>query len=391
MIPKFITNITDNFKITEVLLWLKECFTFIFLPKKFFINFYKQPFLSQVYQTLFYIILNIGIALLVMNTSEIRYSVKFLFSFILFAVPFLISNSLSQFIINKKSFNLWKLTSFIIIVIVLCSIPLLIFSKIFLTTENYTFKLFANICSLIIFLYCMFLYWHVIFDKSLKIFLGYLLNIIFLNLSLIITSLIFRDSYSKQLTLDPIIEEFNQQVEGMNAYYGIPFSFSIEDTNEENIYKHKISFLNNDTLYYYGDAEITFMLNKSVENVKHIDSIKPLLIYKRNKETFSDLSMCFNSIHSFLIDKPCDTCLLDYQIISTKKDGTIDKFKAEFIVDSPYIQSFLNYEAKKKKIVSMSDYANSPFEVINILYKPTDWVFTIFGIEAEESSLTISL
>lgn len=389
--PKFIIDIIDNYTINNIVSWSKELFIFFIQPKKFFINFNNKIKDEQLKQLIYYIILNLIIVFIVADYTKINEPIKTFFSILFFSFPFLITNSLIFFILSKKTFSLWKIVSFLLLTLTILTIPMIIFMKIFIDNENYSFYFLSNLCAVIMLLYMLFLIWHILLQSTLKIFLGYTLNILFLNLLVFFIGFIFQDSYSKDSSLDPIVNEFNSIGSKIKNVNGKPYSY-IERVNilEDGIQK-EISYNVNGKIEYYDITDIAFIKNTLLQNVNYIDSTIPTLTFERNKSAYSDLSKYFGLMNSYFDNTPCDTCLQRYQIINRDIDSTIIDIKLEYIIDSTYLLPLVSFENKTNEIIRLNEYAASPFIIYNFIFKPIKLCRSFLGFDNSTKVVYISL
>lgn len=389
MFPKFLKDIIDDFKLENILTWLKEFVYFFIAPKKYFKIFYNRDYKAQVYQIIFYTIISILANWLFFEKSELKDIYKTSFSVLLLTIPFIIANSLSVIIVSKKQFNFWKIFSFVYTCWLLYFIPSIICLNLFISTENYTFYFFSNILNLLAFLYCLFLIWHVFFERVKHIVFGYLLNIFIFNVSLVLLSLLFFDSYSKENTFDPILRELDMSLEKVQSYKGIPYTFVEEVFPKQKFKNIKLSFVKNDTVYYYGSKHILFFRELAKRNVTYLDSIQEVVMFRRNKVILIDLSKYYRNISTYFDYPPCDTCLVEHIVSRNRIDSSLISDKKEYIIDAPYLIPYENHETKIKELNKLSEFATSPGSIIGFLLSPVQLIVSFFGI-TENNDMHIS-
>lgn len=372
LLPKFLKDIIDNFNLEQVVLWIKEIFIFLFKPQKFVTLFYQQSIKKQINQLIFYT----GLLLLTFfsfgygNSQQQFYKQLFIVFFI--SIPFVLINLCSFYFLSKIRSNVWKVFSFIYISWTFFLIPILVFSYIFLKTENYSFLFLSNAFNSIATIYSLFLIWSVFSDSILRIIFGYVLNIFLLNIFFLLIALVFRDPYSNTKNLDPILNEYEITFSQIKSFSGEPYSFRQSVNYEEKKIQNEIGFLDNDTLKYYGDEHIRILRNLYNNNIKYIDSVKPKLIFNRNREMVSDLSNHFKVMNSYFDYYPCDTCLVKHKKIIRRKDSVVIEVTKEYLIDKPYHKNYNMYQNKIDKIIKGNEYGTSPQLLLEFLLKPLD-------------------
>lgn len=389
MIPKFLSTVIDDFKIENVLTWLKEIIYFFIVPRRFYVNFYSKDYKQQIPQTVFYLAFTIFINWLLLGTGELKDVYRANLSMLFLTVPFVIANGTGLLLISQSKFDIWKVVSYLFILWTLYSVPIYFLAKMFATSENYTFYFLSNVLFTLNVLLSIFLFWHIVFQKVKHILFGYFWSILMFNLSLVIFSLLFVDTYSTSSSLDPIIEELTTNLENVKTYEGKPYTY-VEETNPKIGYKnYKLGLLRNDTVFYYDKSHVDFYRNISKQNVNVIDSISQKLHFKRNKEIFGELSKYFKNISTYFDYPACDTCLIEHVVYRNKNDSTIVLDKKEFIIDEPYLKPYNNFEAKVNQLNELNDFATSPFYVYNVLISPVRYVTALFGFKEEEVNFNV--
>ncbi|OHC84742.1 MAG: hypothetical protein A2546_00100 [Sphingobacteriia bacterium RIFOXYD2_FULL_35_12] len=390
MLPKFIINIINDFKIENVLSWLKELATFYILPIHFFKSLFRKDYKLQVYQIVFYTALAICLNIVLWKT-ELVDNYKTIFSLILLGIPFIITNVLSVLIVGRSKSHLWTIFSFVYLVWLLLSIPSFVLLNLFVSTENYSFYFLSNLLMVLAFLFALFLIWHVLFNSLRKIVGGYVLNLLFLNLSYVIFSLIFFDSYSKTSSNDPIINELTEHLNEVKNFQGVPYTF-VEESNPKLSYRnYKLSLINNDTLLYYNKNNTDFYRERSKENSLYLDSLNKIVKFNRNKEILSELSKFYKNISTYFKYPPCDTCLVKHVVYRSKTDSSIVLDRKEFIIDEPYIRPYRNFERKMEELSELNDFATSPCLAIGFLMRPIRYIVSLLGLKEVQVNMNFSL
>ena len=246
-LPKSFRDAIDNLKVEEVFSWMKETIYFLTSPKIFFSKLYQRSYLGQVLQLAFYSLVLVLISWFSFDNTELRLLLKPLFSILLLTIPFIILNTISLKLIDRKNYKFWKVLSFTYVTWILFTTPAVTFLSLFVANEIYVFYFASNFLSVTALFYSLFLIWYIFFDDISKIIYGYLLNILVINIFYILPSISPFDTYSKINTIDPILNELYRSLGHILTYEGKPF------TRVEKIYLAKeekvrgFSLLINDT------------------------------------------------------------------------------------------------------------------------------------------------
>jgi hypothetical protein len=391
MLPKFLQNIIDGFKIDQVLSWSKEIIYFYIIPRRFFRTYFSKDYLTQVYQVVFYTIIFVGLNWLLNKDDELKGIYKSAFGTLLLTIPFVGANCISLLIIARSELKLWKVFSFVYITWLLFIYPIIICGNLFFTSENYTFYFLINILNTIAFLYSLFLIWHVLFDKVRKIVLGYLINIVLINVSFVIIAIVLVDSYSNSKIGDPILNELQEVFTNIKTYEGKPYTYVEEYYPKIKSKNRKISFMKNDTAFYYEKNHVDYYKQLSENNSRLLDSLTFTVKFQRSKDILLELSQYFKLMSTYFDYPPCDTCLIEHIVYKSRRDSTIEMVRKEYIIDAPYLKHYKIYESKLKEINELYEYATSPQYLIGLLTMPTEFIFKLFNFEERQVDVSVYL
>jgi hypothetical protein len=389
LIPKFLKNIIDDFKLENIIQWVEEVFIFLFKPQKFVTQFYSKEIKFQIHQIIFYTLTLLIFFFTFSNGSTPKEYYRFLFIVLFISVPFIIINFASFAILSKMTVKYWKVFSFIYITWTIFFIPILMFLSLFVMTENYSFYFISNVFSTIAVIYSLFIIWSVFVNSIFKIILGNITNIFFLNVLFLILGFVLRDPHSNTKNLDPIINEFESYTSGIKSFSGEPYSFKQEFDFKNKGVKNSIGFIQNDTLEYHDDESIAFLRKLYKKNIHYIDSIKSKIHFERNKEMFSDLAEHYKLIDSYFDYPQCDTCLVSVEKTFNRKDSSLIKYKREFIIDKPYFKHFNSYKKRLDDIVDANEYATSPQLLFDFLLKPLQYLVEFMDWDTERTTVKI--
>ncbi len=388
-LPKFLLQILEQFRIKNLIFWLSDLIVFLFKPKKFIKRFFRQKIKNQIIQLVFYTGILLLTYLIFFSFTDYLPVFRMFYMILLLTVPFVIINSFSFFVLHRKKFNLWKVFSFVYLSLTIFIIPSLILLKFFFLTENFSFVFFSNLCFVIALLYIMFFIWNTFSKSSIRIIGGYILNIIGLNLLFLVMGLVMRDPYSKLSSFDPIINEYNEYGKNIMNIRGKPYSL-VEKTNMlDQTVVQGINFIDNDTLIHYDNAGLIIFRDNLRNNIKYIDSIKPALIFNRNKEIFSDLLMYSEVINDYFDTSPNSNYLIDEVVYISEIDSTVLMRKKEFIIEDKYFFHLDNYNKKLEELLDAIEYSTHPFIIYDFLLAPLKWSIDYFGIKTEEVRLFV--
>lgn len=382
LLDKSLENILSTITLKKVSVWLKDVFYFLIKPPTFYKRYFSRSHKNQVYQILFYALLNALIYFTFGAGQSYQASFRLLFLILLASLPFIIVNSISFGLLGK--FNLWRISSYIIICILIFFFPILLLQNIFLQTENYTFAFLSNLCLAISIIYNLFII-HIASNKAIrKVILGFLLNVIVLNLMFLMLGLLTRDSYSKSHITDPIIGEYNTYAASIIALKGKPSNFiELYDLST----KTKIAFIGyskEDSIQYYGPESIKYIRQNAMSNYNYLDSVLPEMHFKRNEEIYTDLKAHFSSLNSYFDSNPCDTCLVRETIFKDSVANSILLIRKEYLIDQNYIKHFENFENKRRSLYELDEYAYSPNRLLEVLFYPTDFIADVFNLKRDE-------
>ncbi|MDP4283211.1 MAG: hypothetical protein Q8891_02215 [Bacteroidota bacterium] len=382
-LPKFLSEIIDNFTIEKVLAWLKEMVKFYLLPKSFFKTFYQNSFKEQLNQIIFYTIFQVIVVWLLFTEFSGQDAFRIVLVVAITSIPFSIANLLSFYLVSKSKFNTWKIISCIYLIWLLLTTPSVFFLSIYLSSENYLFYTISNVVNATAFFYSLFLIWHVFFDRGLKIILGYVLNIIILNFSFLLFSILFFDSYSKIKTSDPIVEELTENSSELKGLPGIPTTF-IEETNLTSHMSTKmITLISNDSILYQNLNNIEVYKEMVKDNKQYLDSVIPLSHFRRNKVILKEFLKYNNNLENFFSNPACDTCLIKHIVYYNPNDSSNVIDEKEYVIDKSYTQPLKDFQKKIKDLSELYNIANYPGTITSFLLEPSILLAKIIGLKSD--------
>ncbi|WP_026706064.1 hypothetical protein [Flavobacterium soli] len=381
-IPKFLKDIIDNISIANVFEWLAEIPLFLARPKYFYRLFIAKGLPHQASKVIFYTLL---LLLVHFGFSSPSYEAgyKAIYVILMLIMPFCIINSLTLKLTNKY-FVFWHIFSYCYIIGTLYFIPILIFSNLFLKTENYTFYFISNLTNAILFFSILFLLPIALTKNFKKAILAILLNICFVNVFLVSLGLIIKDNYSNVVDFDPIMNELFHITDDIKSYPGKPKYYRIEVDYDSNKTIRSICFEDNDTVKIYGPEHLKVLRELYRTNVKILDSLRPKLIFNRNKKIskkFSDHYKLFNTYFDY---EPNPETIFRTEESISKKDKTLKKKVIFYEIEDVYFKNYYDFRKDIDDIVAMNDYATTPTYFFGIITYPINLILEYSDIKTTE-------
>ena len=175
----------DAVKLNEILTWSKEFFLFFIKPKLFFKTFYGRPYLKQVYQIAYYVLLFIINLTFFTNNNEIQFSndsIKLVLSLIITYFPISLITFVSMKILRIKELNLWYPFSFVLVANLIVQNVGLFLNYLFIKNEDFTLLFLQHLIAAFGYIFCVIGFWLVYSFKFSRTIKGVLLNLLLFNL-----------------------------------------------------------------------------------------------------------------------------------------------------------------------------------------------------------------
>ncbi len=379
--PKAVVDLYDEISLENIVLWTKELSVFYaFQPVRFFKSFFNRTAKEQYSQTIYYTVILALLSLIFSEKFEFANAYRFIVSIIVLTFPFTILNCIGLVIVSRSKFRPWKVAIFIYLIWTILSIPVVIFISIFISSENYAIYFFVNLLNALGVFYSIFLIWPVFLNRLGKIILGILINLTILNVFALAFIFLFFDRYTKEELDDSLISEFKKYGEHIKLLSpeGIPVSF-IRETNlltyEEKCY---IKFSNAPVTYYKIDSFNTCNL-MAEENIKYVDSILPLLEFKRNKQIFGSFLEYNRNITKIFSSPYCDTCVIKDSIPRLVHDSLIIHNRQEYKISQTVTKPLIEFQSQVQNLKANYNLAYLPSQISIILIKPAIIVAKALG------------
>ncbi len=376
-IPKSIQTFIDETPVTKILEWLKALLTFYIKPRRFFNNYYKQEAKNQVKQVVLYIVIFVLFFWLVSGFSKLD-NLKLIISIFLITLPLSSVQYLVARILKVPPNNAVKCFSFVFIGYLLCQIPVLILSWLFLTNEDYTLMLWSNFIAAISFFFIIFFFWHILELRVKHIFAAYLLMILFLNIGLAIITVFRVPGKDSNDSSDSIIAELNHYTEEIKDYSGVPFMRII--TYQRGIGDYdSLTVRKNDSVFHYGKDGIELYKKLATTNVIKLDSILKIVHFKKNKAALQSLRRYYFLMSGYFDYHPCDTCLVESTTYTDTVRKLIIRKTNKYVIDSNYLKSYYDFQKQAAVLAKSAGKADTPNEIPALIFLPDILLFSWLG------------
>ena len=87
------------------------------------------------------------------------------------------------------------------------------------------------------------------------------------------------------------------------------------------------------------------------ENKQYLDSVIPLLHFRRNKAILKEFLKYNNNLEKLFLKPGCDTCLIKHIVYYDPNDSSNVIDEKEYVIDKSYTQPLKDFQKKNKRFI----------------------------------------